>query len=415
MERRAIPQPALLPGGFEGSALLDELRGRAEAAALFQRARDVALWIITPPDQRYRLLGNDRRPVAAADHHPVEDRSGAEGDQALSGPLQVLDTLVTNPAGVDAAALADACAAVSAWAGECHFATTAISFAELAAAAVPDPLLAVHAGRLNRRYALYERARHWYEHASDVGRIGENRVAQAVAHLSWGNLEFQRGRHIAARRQFIRAWRVAKKFHLREEGGAARHNLMTLALEQGRYEDAQEHAVAAFRFYGRGYPRIPYFAHDVAQLWSWQRYYDAAIPIFIAAKDLIVPKERLKCLANLGRAAAGVGDASTFFESWDAVGAFDGPATEDMAEVFVNIGHGALDLGLYSRAHEVGIRALTIARQRGEISTEAQAEALLARVREQDEPLPPRPAPDSVRALSRWVLKAIEGRPFRPE
>jgi hypothetical protein len=192
MERRAIPQPALLPGGFEGSALLDELRGRAEAAALFQRARDVALWLITPRDQRHQLLSSDRQPPAA-DHYDVDGGGGEADPHALTSPLQVLGTLITDPAGVAAAGLADACGAVSAWAGECNFTTTAINFAELAAAAVPDPLLAVHAGRLNRRYALYERARHWYEHASDVARISENRVAQAVAHLSWGNLEFQRG------------------------------------------------------------------------------------------------------------------------------------------------------------------------------------------------------------------------------
>ena len=58
------------------------------------------------------------------------------------------------------------------------------------------------AGRLNRFYAQYERARHWFEAAADVSRIQEKRSAQAIALLSWGNLDFQRGSFVGARRRF---------------------------------------------------------------------------------------------------------------------------------------------------------------------------------------------------------------------
>jgi hypothetical protein len=81
---------------------------------------------------------------------------------------------------------------------------------------------------------------------------------------------------------------------------------------------------------------------------------------------------------------------------------------EHLAEAYVNIGEGALLLGLLSQAHEVASRALALARQRGEASTEAQAEALLWKVQTPAEPPPPLEPPDTVKALSRWLLKTLQ-------
>jgi tetratricopeptide (TPR) repeat protein len=395
--RRTIPQPSLLTRPFEGADILEELPPEA-AHELFQRARDVALWSGTPADVRDELLAGGRFSLLA----PV--------DQALREPVSTLRRIVTRPASATPQSIADACTAISDWAADEGFTRTCIYFAELAAASVPnDSLATIKAGRINRFHAQYERAKHWFECAVDVSRVQENRSAQASALLSWGNLEFQRGNHFAARRLFGRAWRVAKKYHLREEGGAARHNQMTLALELGKFDEAQEHAVAALRFYGKGYERLPYFAHDVAQLWNWQRFYVLAIPIFTIVKDLIVPEERLKCMANLGRAAAGVGDASTFFDAWREVTTYDGRrAAPDLAEAYINIGEGALLLGLYARAHEVASRALIIARQRGDEANEEQANSILRRVAVQEERPAPAHPPDSARALARWLTKALQ-------
>jgi tetratricopeptide (TPR) repeat protein len=317
----------------------------------------------------------------------------------------------SQPESARADSIAEACTGIGEWAEDNGLTNTAVYFLELAAWAAPDdPLLALTAGRANRRSALYERARHWFERGIDVARAQENRPAQAAGHLSWGNMEFQRGRHRLAHRYFLRAWRIARKFHLREEGGAARHNMMTLALELGRFDDAQEHALAAYRFYGRKHGRMPYFAHDVAQLWSWQGFYTAAVPIFRAVMPLIDrPKERIKVLANLGRAAAAMGDVDTFFEAWRGVAAYVPEPNEHLAEAYVNIGEGAMMLGLSAQAQDVAARALSLARARGERSTEAQAEALTNAIRAPaPAKRPPREVPDTVKALSSWLLKALE-------
>jgi tetratricopeptide (TPR) repeat protein len=396
--RRILPGPSLATRPFEGAALLDELEGTR--GALFTWARDVALWVQTPPDQRSGLFWPDAPRVL--------DLQGPSARAAAA-----LRGLWTHPESVRSAAVAEACTSISEWAeNEGGLASTAIYFAELAASASEDDaLLALAAGRVNRRYAVYERARHWYERGIDLARAHADRPAQAAGYLSWGNMEFQRGRHASARRFFVRAWRTARKFHLREEGGAARHNLMTLALERGKFDEAQDHALAAFRFYGRQHGRMPYFAHDVAQLWAWQRFYSAAYPVFLAAVPLIThPKERIKLLANLGRAAAGLGESQVFFDAWQGVTAYVPRPNEHLAEAYVNIGEGALLLGLAAQAHDVGSRALALARERGESSTEAQAEALLSKVRTPTAPLVPLEPPDTVKALSRWLLQTLQER-----
>lgn len=397
-QRRLLPGPPLATRPFEGAALLDELSG--ERFVLFQWARDVALWIQTAADERVGLF----RPEAARQDN-------------VHGPLarasSTIQRLRAKPHSMRHDTLAEACTVIREWAQEVGgLSATEIYFAELAAwAARDDPQLALTAGRVNRRHALYERARHWFECGIDVARAQADRSTQAAGYLSWGNMEFQRGRHPAARRFFNRAWRIARKFHLRELGGAARHNLMTLALELGKFDEAQDHALAAFRFYGRQHDRMPYFAHDVAQLWAWQGYFAASYPVFRAAAPFIShPKERIKILANLGRAAAALGESDVFFESWHGVTAYVPQPNEHLAEAYVNIGEGALLLGLLSQAHDVASRALTLARQRGEASTEAQAEALLWKVRSPTPPPPPQEAPDSVKALSRWLLRTLQER-----
>lgn len=394
--RRVLPAPTLATRPFEGAALLDELTG-AEGE-LFDWARDVALWVQTPDDHKRGLFrgGNDCQ---------------FTGEGALARAAGVLSGMRSRPQTVRGDAIAEACTGISEWAEGEALTNTAVYFLELASWAAPDDaLLALAAGRANRRNALYERARHWFERGIDVARAQEDRPAQAAGHLSWGNMEFQRGRHKFARRYYLRAWKIARRFHLREEGGAARHNMMTLALELGRFDEAQEHALAAYRFYGRKHERMPYFAHDVAQLWSWQGLHTAAVPIFRAVMPLIDrPKERIKVLANLGRAAAGMGDVDTFFEAWIGVATYVPESNEHLAEAYVNIGEAAMLLGLSAQAQDVAARALSLARARGERSTEVQAEALTNAIRAPAPgKRPPREAPDTVKALSSWLLKTLK-------
>jgi tetratricopeptide (TPR) repeat protein len=219
-------------------------------------------------------------------------------------------------------------------------------------------------------------------------------------------------RHLVACQVLI-AWRRARKHHLRELGAAARHNLLALCIETGRFDEAQEHAEAAFELYGKRHRIIPTFAQDVAQLWSWQGYSDVALRVFSAALPRIeVPKERFITTANLGRAAAGAGRGDLFLDAWGEITRYTGPMNEFVAEALVNIGEGALILGLHVKALEAATRALHLATARRERATVDQAERVLARIRAGETGRQRSHAPpDRARSLAGRLLRALEAAP----
>jgi tetratricopeptide (TPR) repeat protein len=194
--------------------------------------------------------------------------------------VQVLDWMVAQPEGATPDLIAGACTTISDWANGKGYIQTAICFREIAAHAVPtDSLLAAAAGRLLRQHAYFERSKRWFERSVGLARLAGDMSGSASAYLSWANMEFHRGEHARARKLFLRAWRRARKHHLRSLGAAARHNLLALCIETGRFDEAQEHAEAAFELYGRRHKIIPTFAQDVAQLWSWQGYSEVALQV----------------------------------------------------------------------------------------------------------------------------------------
>lgn len=395
---RPPPAPSVLARPYEGATVLDEVPGGL-GLFLWQRARDVELWAAVP----LRARGHLFRPESGRASLTVD---GGE----LGDPIRTLNAVVAEPQGLTALEVSDACTAVAEWASAHAYTETAICFAELSATAAPlDSQLATTAGRFARRAAMYERAQRWFERGIALARASADRTAYAEALLSWGNMAFQRGFHPEAKRLFVRAWRYARKYHLRRLGAAARHNLLALCIETGAYSDAQEHAAAAFKLYGRKHPRLAYLAHDTAQLWSWQGYPHLALAVFDAALPFVtLPKERLKFMANIGRAAAGARDATRFQEALsDVMDQLQSPS-EHLAEALVDIAEGAWLLGLRERAMDAATRARDKARARGEAATEAQAIRILQRI-QTGEPRPePGAPPDEARALALRLRRALD-------
>jgi tetratricopeptide (TPR) repeat protein len=396
---RAVPAPLLHTTPFEAAAVLDEIADDL-GVYLFQRARDALLWAETPQTLRHGLF----QPPA------VSISSGAT-DDAHEKSLQVLDWMVAEPEGATPGLIAGACTTISDWANGRGYIQTAICFREIAAHAVPnDSLLAAAAGRLLRQHAYFERSKRWFERSVGLARLAGDMSGSASAYLSWANMEFHRGEHARARKLFLRAWRRARKHHLRSLGAAARHNLLALCIETGSFEEAQEHAEAAFELYGRRHKIIPTFAQDVAQLWSWQGYSEVALQVFSAAlPHILVPKERFITTANLGRAAAGAGRPDIFLDAWGEIAHYSGPENEFLAEALVNIGEGAWLLGMHAKAVQACTRALHLAETRRERSTAEQAARVLARIRAgEGRNFQRHRPPDRVRSLAGRLLRAIE-------
>jgi hypothetical protein len=127
-------------------------------------------------------------------------------------------------------------------------------------------------------------------------------------------------------------------------------------------------------------------------------------------------EDRLVCLANIVRAAAGAGERRLFEQMWDEV--WDGlsrdDGTEKSSQVLLELAHGAAQLGENERAERAAERAVRTARDRGEAKTLLTAESVLdsvrrgraARARAAEAPRPPAPedtemfATDLVRSLN---------------
>lgn len=396
----AAPAPELTESPFEGAGILDESTGDLRLV-LFHRARDVALWIKVPEAERSGLFG----PKAAQVGLPRPSEDGCTLDDALS----VLHQMVVQPEAMSAPRVARACADLSEWAGHAMRPQTAMWFAEAAAHAQPgDALLAAAAGRAVRQHARWDRARRWFERAMGLARKERNYTAQAAAYLGWANLEFHKGEFVRARHLFTRAYRAARKDRSRALGAAAHHNLMALCIETRRFAEGQQHAEAALQLYGPLHRVLPTFAQDVAQLFSWQGYFEVAYNLFSAAsQQALQPKERFITIANLARAAAGTQRKEAFLDAWVEITEQEQPVTEFTAEALVSLAEGAFLLNLKSRAFDGATKALILSRQRGEKGTEAQASQLLERLQRGDPPTRPSDPPDNVRALANRLLRAL--------
>lgn len=394
--KAALPPPPP-HRGFECASILDELAGDIGCLA-FQRARDVLAWVTAPAHRRGSLFRRTQPQTL-----PVPE---AAGDARTA--FRTLNRVVTHPAELSASRIAEACTVVSQWAGANSWPETAVWYAELAALAEPrHPQRAWLVGRALRQNQQYERARQWVERAAGLARREGNRSVQGAAYLSLGNLEFHIGNHRAASHWWTKAWRIARKFNL-EHAGPARHNLMRLCMIQGKFVEAEEHAAAAFELYDRSDAAFPGFAHDAAQLWSWQAFFPVAVPVFEAVMPLLAPKEQFIAAANLARAAAGAGDRARFLDAWEEAEKRISPRNEYVAEGLASIAEGAQFLGLNTRAIDLAKRAGAAARERRLPDTVELADAVHARVLASTPAPRPIHAPDPVRALAARILRALD-------
>lgn len=397
--KAALPPPLPYRGGFECASILDEVEGELGELA-FQRARDVLLWNATPAQQRASLFARlTHSPAVRLPTLPDEVRKA----------FRTLDRLVAHPPDASPSRISGACSAISEWASFHAYPETAVWYAEIAAITEPrNPHRAWVVGRALRQNAHYERSRQWLERAVGLARREGNRYVQGAAFLSLGNLEYHLGNQRAARRWWVAAWRISRKYNL-EHAGPARHNLMTLCMLQGRFGEGEEHAAAAFELYDHASAGFAGFAHDAAQLWSWQGFFGLAASVFQAVRPRLAPKEQFIAAANLARAAAGAGDRPGFSAAWDEAERLLNLRNEFAAEGLASVAEGAQFLGLNSRAIDLARRAEALARERRVPDTVELAEQIQERVRTSAPPPEPNDPPDHVRALANRLLRALSG------
>lgn len=271
------------------------------------------------------------------------------------------------------------CKDVSEWAGGEGFVVVEREYAELLYHLAPyNADSALFAGRACRRAGAFDRAEQWYKHALGLARKHSDHSAYVLALIRRGVLAEQRGRREEAYRLHIRAWKGAKRHKIRKLGAYAQHELLVLGVYTEPFEVAQAHARLGLRLYGRFDERFPQLAHDTAFLWAWHSYFSAALPVFEAVMPFITrPTERIQVIANIGRAAAAVGDADRFFQAWEEVNEHKETAAEYRATALLNLGYGARTLRRVALGRELASEALHIASLRGEKVVAEHAQALI--------------------------------------
>lgn len=363
------PAPTLSWGRFDGYDLVAELDG-TEALHLFQRYRDTLLWAATESDERPGLFCSAPEPLP--DEHP------------LCGAVNVLNRLVVAPDTVSGRTVARACLEVSQWGAAGGWLATEYLFALLAArAADRDHEFAFAAGRAARRQGRFEDAKSLFRRAIALSRRVGDEAGYANAFLGWAIMEEKRGDLAAARTKFIRALRAASRGGLPELMAATRHNMIALALADRDFPEGQRHIVAAYKLYGPDNPQLYRLANDAAGFWSAFGYFAIALPLYERALPHVVrPDERIAILANISRAAAGLGKRERFLSAWTEAVSLDRHGGESMPDIYMELARGAQSLGYNIKAQELAREAVTWATQRAYPAKRAAAENMLVELQE---------------------------------
>ena len=406
--------PPLTHGGepLEGAATLHEVPGPA-GVLLWQALRDVLLWAETPPPDRGALFtpGSGRRRAEAI--------GSTELDAAIAGPLRTLATIVEDPRGADAVAIAGACTALATWARGIDAPATALAFAQDAALATPDDAAAaISVAHHARRAGDVARAELWYRRATGLARRSRDWGLYTEAFSGLGALSRDRGNLPAAHRFHLRALRGARRGGLRRARAVALHDLFAVAVEAGRTREAERYAREAAAAYPAGSERLVALAHDIAYHWMEAGYFERALAVF----DSVSPRlrneaERLWAEANRMRAAAGAGRVELAVASAERVAArlVDPAVAPAAASAQLEIARGELQLGRLERALAAAERALRLARERREGRTAMSAEAVLEAVdaaratkrRGARSTAAPRPLGRGGEALARHLIEAL--------
>jgi tetratricopeptide (TPR) repeat protein len=375
-QRRWRVPPALTHGddAFEGLSVLEEVPGE-KGLVLWQSLRDALLWGQTRPEARSDLFAAGAEPARVA--AILASGLPPEAEEPLRTIAHMLGA--TDTAREENVSLA--CRQVSLWADERGTMATSLAFAQAAAVVTPgDPATSFAVAKLARRRAENARAETWYRRTIALARQAGDWPTYALAFLGLGTLYVQRGNYPAARRFYTRALRAAGRNSLHDVSGSALHDLFSIAVETGETANAHELARSALEAYGPAHPSLPRLAKDVAAFWTTQGSFSRSLPVLQQLLPLFRrPSDRLLVLADVGRAAGGLGRRDLFQQAWDESWEImhAGGVDDSAARSLLDLAHGAASLGVWERAERAAQASLEIATRRNEGKVRLTAEAVL--------------------------------------
>ena len=404
--RWTVPPPVGATETLEGSEILEELPNAA-GLELFGRLRDVLLWNGTPEPNRLGLFTPEPR-------HRTPDVP-----ERLQGAVAELRRL-TRRGRVSADAVAAACSEISNWAYEEGHLAVAISYGYVAASVRPDdPELAFAVGRAARDAGRHGHADAWFQRAIALARRANNPEMQTASYFGTGVLHEQRGDSASARKIFEKALRTATTRGLAGMAAVAHQYLIALTVTD--FGDAFSHATAALRLFPNDDPRLARLAIDAGALFSEHSYFSLALALYNAAVPFLTRvSDKLAAFANIGRAAAAMGQKQRFAEAWAE---FDrlalGPIPQFYGESLVELAHGLATLEYWKHAVRALARANTVAGQTASPRLLAKIQRLEALVRAREradrDQTPPAEAEEFTARLRALLAAQAPNRRTTPE
>jgi tetratricopeptide (TPR) repeat protein len=332
---------------------------------------------------------------------------------AVTTALDTLASVLSEPGTVQGASLAAACRTLADWAHAEGKVGTALAFLQAAALARPDDAgISYAVGRMARRHGEPTRAESWLQHAIVLARRKEEWEMYTLVYAGLGNLYAERGNFPAGKRALTRALRTARRHSLHAREGETLHDLFAIAAETGRVREAERLAAAAVESYGKGHPRLPYLAHDLAFLWVERRMFGPALAVMEGLRPHIKGfPGRMMLFSAAARAAAGVGDRERFERAWVETEQEVPPVPyrEAVAAALLNLALGAEMLGELDRARSMALRAADVAGRTREGKLRLAAEALEERAAAGKPRPAPAPLPERSRERSEKLADRFTG------
>ena len=219
------------------------------------------------------------------------------------------------------------------------------------------------------------------------------------------------GRLSEAERAFTRAATGAARRNRRRQAAEAHHDLLLLTAEQGRIQEAEEHALFAADLYPRYHKRLPYLAHDLAYALVRNRQYGEAVPLLDSFLREIPKGQVLPALSTFAWAAAGTGLVERFRTiETEVVDLLARETEHEFAPAsFIHLAEGARLLMLWDQAEAHALRATHAAEIRNDPTLLQEARLLLSDIRERRSPAAVASMPPISRKLS-LVSRRLIGR-----
>lgn len=372
------PTPQIVAAQSSGAELVAELPDGL-GLPTWEALRSVIQWAQEDPAFRSDLF----EPSAMTEWEVqlIEHRTAAE----LSDYLAVIVGELAKLGEASPEVLAQACMCITNWAVEGDRVVTALAFAEAAALSwSANPRYALTAGILMQAHGRHREAAVWLKHAeAATGRHGD-RDAQVLALRSLANLHVSAGRDDDAARFYRRALSVARRHDVHDQLGDVSQELVRVAVNLGNWQEAEEHASAALRWYREGSPRVPALAYDLARSWIARGFFRRAMLVLEPLPACLEePGERTAALGLLACAAGAAGDADLFSTAstqiWSLIARPD--SLPSAGPALVAVARGAMALQRWDVAERVLEQAAELGRTQTSAELEAEAQAALEDVR----------------------------------